>query len=184
MSFNGIASPILYTSATNVAVVVPYAIGGTTAHVTVTYQGQVSNDFAVAVTLASPSLFTANQQGWGQAAVVNADGTVNTAANPSKVGDYISLFGTGEGRTSPDGADGKAGDSTPATPLLRVTVTVGGIPAPVQYAGSVPGQVAGLMQVNVRIPDGVPPGGYVPVVLRVGDASSAPDDVWIAVSGN
>ncbi len=29
-----------------------------------------------------------------------------------------------------------------------------------------PGQVAGLMRVNVQIPSGVPPGGYVPVVLQ------------------
>ena len=37
------------------------------------------------------------------------------------------------------------------------------------------------MQVNVQIPVGVRPGGYVPVVLQVGDAFSTPDAVWIAV---
>jgi uncharacterized protein (TIGR03437 family) len=61
--------------------------------------------------------------------------------------------------------------------------TVGGIPATIQYAGSAPEQVAGLMQVNVQIPSGVQPGGYVPVVLQVGDSASSPA-VWIAVSGN
>ena len=40
------------------------------------------------------------------------------------------------------------------------------------------------MQVNIQIPNGVQPGGYVPVVLKVGDASMTPDAVWIAVSGN
>lgn len=40
------------------------------------------------------------------------------------------------------------------------------------------------MQVNVMIPDGVQPGGYVPVVLQVGNASTPSDAVWIAVSGN
>jgi len=40
------------------------------------------------------------------------------------------------------------------------------------------------MQVNVQIPTGVEPGGYVPVVLQVGDASTTPGAVWIAVSGN
>jgi uncharacterized protein (TIGR03437 family) len=39
------------------------------------------------------------------------------------------------------------------------------------------------MQVNVVIPAGVAPGGYVPVVLQVGDQSSSPS-VWIAVSAN
>jgi uncharacterized protein (TIGR03437 family) len=71
----------------------------------------------------------------------------------------------------------------PSHPLLPVNVTVGGIPAVVQYAGSVPDQVAGLLQVKVQIPNGVPPGGYVPVVLQVGDRSSSPA-VWIAVAGN
>ena len=64
-----------------------------------------------------------------------------------------------------------------------MSVTVGGIAAAYQYAGSLQGQVAGLMQVNVKIPDGVQPGGYVPVVLQVGDASTTPGAVWIAVSG-
>jgi uncharacterized protein (TIGR03437 family) len=65
-----------------------------------------------------------------------------------------------------------------------VSITIGGVPATVQYAGGVPGQIAGLMQINIQIPGGVQPGGYVPVVLKVGDASTAPDATWIAVSGN
>jgi uncharacterized protein (TIGR03437 family) len=185
VSFNGIAAPVLYTSPTQVAAVVPYGISGILAQVSVTYQGQVSNSLSVAVTAASPSFFTANQQGWGQAAAINArDGSLNTAANPLKIGDYVSLFATGEGQTSPGGVDGKLGGSTPSSPVLPVTVTVGGIRAEVQYAGSISGQVAGLMQVNVRIPDGVQPSGYVPVVISMGEAGSAFDTVWIAVSGN
>lgn len=53
-----------------------------------------------------------------------------------------------------------------------------------RYAGGAPGQVAGLMQVNVQIPARVEPGGYVPVVLQVGDASTTDGAVWIAVAGN
>jgi uncharacterized protein (TIGR03437 family) len=64
--------------------------------------------------------------------------------------------------------------------VLPVRVTTGGIPATVQYNRGAPGLVAGVMQVNGQIPDGVQPGGYVPVVLQVGDRSSGPA-VWIAV---
>jgi uncharacterized protein (TIGR03437 family) len=185
VSFNGIAAPVLYASATQVTMVVPYAVTGTTAQVKVTYQGQVSDAFTVPVAPSAPSLFASNQTGAGQAAAFNAvDGTANTAANPVKIGDSISLYATGEGQTAPAGVDGKLGGSVPAHPLLQVSVTVGGIPAPFQYAGGVEGQVAGLMQVKVQIPSGVQPGGYVPVVLRVGDASTTPGAVWIAVSGN
>ncbi len=181
VSFNGIAAPVLYASDTQVAAVAPYAVGGTAAQVTVAYQGQASEAFAVQVAPASPSLFTLNETGAGQAAAINADGTVNTAANPVKIGSYISFYATGEGQTSPGGLDGKLGGSAP---ILPVKVTIGGIPAPYQYAGAEPGQIAGLMQINVQIPPGVEPGGYVPVVLQVGDASTTPGAVWIAVSGN
>jgi len=184
VSFNGIATPILYTSEAQVAAIVPYAVTGVTAQVTVAYQGQVSNAFTVPVATSAPGLFTLNQAGWGQAAAINAvDGTVNTAANPVKIGGFISLYATGEGQTAPAGLDGRIAGSPPTGPVLPVRVTVGGIPATVQYAGGAPGQVAGLMQVNVQIPSGVQPGGYVSVVLQVGDRASSPA-VWIAVSGN
>ena len=35
------------------------------------------------------------------------------------------------------------------------------------------------MQVNIQIPDGVQPGGYVPIVVQVGDTSTTPRSVWI-----
>jgi uncharacterized protein (TIGR03437 family) len=184
VSFNGIAAPILYTSVTQVAAVAPYALTGTTAQVTVTYQGETSNSFTVPLAPSAPSLFTSNQTGAGQAAAINAvDGTVNTPANPVKLGGFISLYATGEGQTTPAGVDGRLAGSTPAQPVLPVRVTIEGIPAMVQYKGSAPGLVAGVVQLNVQIPSGVQPGGYVPVVLQVGDRSSGPA-VWIAVSGN
>jgi trimeric autotransporter adhesin len=70
---------------------------------------------------------------------------VNTAANPVKIGGYISLYATGEGQTTPTGVDGKVA-SGPVLPMpnLPVSATVGGIPAVVQYAGGAPGEVAGV----------------------------------------
>ena len=80
VSFNGIAAPVLYTSATQVAAIVPYALSGTTAQVIVTYQGEDSAPFSVPVALAAPGIFTASQLGAGQAAAVNAaNGRLNTA---------------------------------------------------------------------------------------------------------
>jgi uncharacterized protein (TIGR03437 family) len=184
VSFNGIAAPVLYTSATQVAAVAPYAVNATAAQVIVTCDGRKSAALTVPVAPSSPSLFTLNQSGAGQALAINAvDRTVNTAANPAKIGEFISFYATGESQTVPAGVDGKLGGPDLARPVLPVSVTVDGRPAIVQYAGSVPGQVAGLMQVNVRIPDGIQPGGYVPVVLKVGDRSSSPG-VWLAISAN
>jgi uncharacterized protein (TIGR03437 family) len=183
VSFNGIPAPVLYTSATQVAVVVPYEITGETALVTVTWQGQTSTPFAVTVAPSAPSLFTANGTGAGGAAAINvAGGTLNDAAHPVRIGDYLSLYATGEGQTTPAGIDGLLATAVLPQPNLPVGVTVGGIPATVQYRGGAPGAVAGLTQVNVRIPPGVTPGGYVPVVLTVGNASTVAGAVWIAVT--
>jgi uncharacterized protein (TIGR03437 family) len=183
VSFNGIATPLIYTSSTQVSAIVPYGVLGTAANVTVVYQGQMSAAFSVPIAASAPSLFTANGTGAGQAVAINVDnGTMNTAANPAKIGTYVTLFATGEGQTTPSGVDGRLVMTPLPQPILPVTVTVGGIPAIVQYAGGSPGEVAGLMQLNVRIPGGVQPGGYVPVILRVGDAESGPG-TWIAVAG-
>jgi uncharacterized protein (TIGR03437 family) len=173
VSFNGIAAPMIYTWATQVAALVPYGITGTTAQVTVTYQGQTSAGFSVSIASSAPGIFTSDATGQGQAAAINQDGiTVNTAATPTKIGDIISLYATGEGQTTPGGVDGQAASVPYPKPNLPVTVTVGGQDAPVEYAGGAPGMVAGLMQVNVRIPAGIQTGNAVPVVLRVGDALS------------
>jgi len=173
VSFSGIAAPMIYTWATQVAAIVPYGITGTTAQVTVTYQGQTSAALSVPISFSVPGIFSLDSTGQGQAAAINQDGvTVNGAATPAKVGDSISLYATGEGQTTPAGVDGKPATAPYPKPNLPVTVTVGGQDAPVQYAGGAQGLVAGLMQVNIQIPAGTEPGDAVPVVLRVGDAFS------------
>jgi uncharacterized protein (TIGR03437 family) len=139
----------------------------------VTYQGLTSAAFSVPVASSAPGIFTYDSSGQGPAAAVNQDGvTVNTAATPTKIGDIISLYATGEGQTTPAGVDGKPASVPYPQPNLTVTATVGGQNAQVKYAGGAPGEVAGLMQVNVQIPPGIAAGDAVPVVLRVGSASS------------
>jgi uncharacterized protein (TIGR03437 family) len=54
--------------------------------------------------------------------------------------------------------------------VLRVTATIGGISAEVAYAGSAPGLVSGVMQVNLVIPPNAPTGGAIPVIIAVGTA--------------
>jgi uncharacterized protein (TIGR03437 family) len=52
-----------------------------------------------------------------------------------------------------------------------VTVTIGGIDAPVLYAGSAASLISGVMQVNVTIP-ATAPTGTQPVVVTVGTTKS------------
>jgi uncharacterized protein (TIGR03437 family) len=51
-------------------------------------------------------------------------------------------------------------------------VTIGGADADVVYAGAAPTLVAGVMQINARVPDSVTPGSATPVVVTVGGFAS------------
>ena len=95
-------------------------------------------------------------------------------------GSVIQIFATGEGQTSPAGRTGAVTGSSGGAPVLHVMVTVGGIEAPLQFAGAAPYAVAGLFQVNAVVPQGAPSGSAVPIVLSVGGVPS-PSGVTIAV---
>lgn len=155
VSIGGVLAPIIYTSATLVSAIVPYEVSGmTTANVFVTYQGQNSIVNSVPVAATAPGLFTLDSSGSGQALAVNLDGTLNTASHPTPVGNYVILYVTGEGQTSPSGVDGKLTTNATTSPLNALTATVNGIAATVAYVEA-PTLVAGVLQVNLLIPAGV-----------------------------
>jgi uncharacterized protein (TIGR03437 family) len=167
--FDGVAAPLIYTWAGQVSAVVPYAVSGkTSTQVQVSYQGQNSNVVAMPVTNAVPGIFTTDASGVGQGAILNQNGTVNSAANPAAMGSYVSVYATGEGQTRPGGTDGKPADAPAPVPIATVTATVGGLNAQVQYAGGSPGLLAGLLQVNVLVPQKIATGPSVPIVLTIG----------------
>ncbi|MGP8243618.1 MAG: protease pro-enzyme activation domain-containing protein [Bryobacteraceae bacterium] len=187
VSFSDIAAPLLYTSAGQVAAIVPYEVTGATANVTVAYQRQTSAPFPVTVASSVPAIFTANASGTGQAVALNQDYTVNSPSNPAVSGQVVILYASGEGQTTPGGVDGQPAIAPYPSPLLAVSVTIGNVPAEVKYAGGAPGLVAGVMQVNVVVPLFLSPttvssAQEMPVILTVGNAAS-PSGVTLAVSG-
>ncbi|HEY4087910.1 MAG TPA: hypothetical protein VGM43_18345, partial [Bryobacteraceae bacterium] len=112
VSINGAAAPIYYASSTQVNAIVPYALNPlsrtATANITVSYHGAITPAFTATLTATSPGLLTHNASGSGEVAAINvSDGTLNTPAHPARMGDYIALYVTGEGQTSPGGVDGK-----------------------------------------------------------------------------
>lgn len=180
VTFNGTPAPLIYTSATAVAAVVPYEISGTSnTQVIVSYQGQASAAFTVSTVSSLPGFFTANSSGSGSLAATHANGALITANNPASPGEVVVLYATGGGQTSPAGLDGKL-TSGLTYQVSPVTLTIGGVNASPAYAGGAPGEVAGVMQINAQIPQGV--GGAVPVVVTVGTAQSQPG-ATIAVTG-
>lgn len=180
--FDGVPAPLLYTSSNQLAAIVPYEVDGKAGtQVQVLNNGTTSDTVAMPVTPVAPSIFSSDFTGSGQGAIINEDGvTVNSSARPAPAGSIVAIYATGEGQTVPGGIDGvlATGSALPK-PSRDVHVSINGNPAEVLYAGAAPGQVAGLMQVNVRIPAGTP-SGDIPVQIQVGDARSQPG-VTVAV---
>jgi len=180
---NGALAPVLYTSSSQVAAVVPFEVSGSQAQVSVVYQGRSSQPLTVNVAATSPAIFTANSTGTGPAAALNLPANVvNDASHPASAGTFVTFYLTGVGQTNPSGQNGLPGAVPLPQPLQSVTVTIGGQNATVNYAGGAPGAVAGITQVNAQIPTGLS-AGAVPLVVKVGSTSTQ-NGVTIAVSGN
>jgi uncharacterized protein (TIGR03437 family) len=171
--FDGNPAPMLYGSAYQANVIVPYEVAGeTTTSVALEYGGIISGAWAIPVAASAPGIFTLGGAGIGQAAVLNQDNTVNSASNAAARGSIVQIYATGEGQTSPPGVTGSVISSDLRRPLLPVTVSIGGQNAVVQYAGSAADSVSGLLQVNAVVPQQVTPGLSVPVVVSVGGVPS------------
>jgi uncharacterized protein (TIGR03437 family) len=92
----------LYTSATQIAAVLPSETPVGEALVTVTYQGQTSNSKSIVVVKGTFGIFTLNQAGSGPAVVQNfnsqLDQPVNTLLEAAHPGQVVTLWGPGSGR--------------------------------------------------------------------------------------
>jgi uncharacterized protein (TIGR03437 family) len=121
----------------------------------------------ITVAAARPGIFTTSQDGKGQGVIMDVANRLVDAANPAKAGDVVVVYCTGLGATNPAVRSGEAAPAPPS-PLAKVTtpvsVTIGGQPAAVQFAGLTPGLV-GLYQVNVQIPSGLTPNAAVSLVV-------------------
>jgi uncharacterized protein (TIGR03437 family) len=172
--FDDIPSPMIYASARQTAAVVPYAITGRlSTRVVVEYRGVRSNPIELRVVDAAPGIFTQNSSGSGLGAILNQNGSVNSANNAAERGSVIVAYSTGEGQTSPAGVDGQVIGSVLKRPLQQVRARIGGVECQVEYAGSAPGLVSGVIQLNIRVNASVPT-GLQPIDFSVGSVTSPP----------
>ena len=171
--FDGHPAPLLYVSQTQVNTIVPYEVAGqSSTNIQVAFNGQRTDLWGVPVVPAAPAISTLDSSGRGGAAVLNQDNTVNTPSNPAKRGSVVQIFATGEGVTLPASATGSVTDGSLKMPVAPVHLTIGGVEAEVLYAGSAPESVAGLLQVNARVPAIGNSGPAVPILLSIGQALS------------
>jgi uncharacterized protein (TIGR03437 family) len=133
--------------------------------------GQTLPGLFVSVAQTNPGLFTLDASGQGPGAVLNENGSVNSAEAPAPRGTIVTIFGTGQGLTDPPWEEDELAEEPFPEPVNPVAITIGGKMAEILYAGAAPG-LAGLVQINARVPTDVPPGEAVPVLVTIGDDTS------------
>ena len=172
--FGGTPVPLFYASSTQVTAQVPWELQGEAqTNLTASYNGQTSAPQTVYLSPYSPGIFAINGQGSGQGAILDTNYRLLDAINPAAAGTTVAqIFCTGLGPVSNQPATGAPAPSNPpALTTTTPTVTIGGVPATVQFSGLAPGTV-GLYQVNVLVPQNVPYSIAVPVVISIGNAPS------------
>jgi uncharacterized protein (TIGR03437 family) len=172
--FNNESAPLIFTSSGQVSAIVPYTISDSTVvRVRVEYGSTPSNTVDMPVSPSAPAFFT-TASGTGPGAFLNKDNTLNSATNPAHPGDFVQLYATGGGLMSPAFSVQTLSPSVEPLPRLQLPyqVTVGGETVSATYAGGAPGEVPGLIQVNIQLPADVQKGNSVPVVLKVGSGVS------------
>ena len=182
--FNDVAAPILYASATQINAIVPYEMASfSTATVTVQFDGSTSANLQVQIAATQPAIFSLSQGGSGQGAILNQDGSVNGASNQAAVGSVVQIFGTGEGQIKPPGTTGcvTPGASPYPMPVAQpISLTIGGEPATISYAGEAPTLVCGVIQIDALVPAGLSAGPQ-PIVLTVGTNTNVQQNITVAV---
>jgi uncharacterized protein (TIGR03437 family) len=161
--------PMIYTSAGQVAAILPSNTPLGPANLTVAYEGIAQPGYSstqITVAQNAVGLFTITSTGAGTGIFTALDGTLKTFANSAKPGDILTAWATGLG---PIGTpDNVLPASFPNFP--NVTVFVGGQAAQIIYAGR-SGCCAGVDQISFTVPV-VTNGCNVPVTVVSGAVSS------------
>jgi uncharacterized protein (TIGR03437 family) len=166
--FNGVPGAVMAVRQDVVNVVVPFqgVVGAPDVKVEVQVDDAISDPFPVGVVETAFHLYSSDMSGAGQGAILNADMTSNSAANPAKKGRSIVLYGTGVGAMSPQVEDGALNVTLPYPKAVKaLKVRVDGVEAQVEWQGSTP-TVIGVYQINVQVPESVR-SGNVPVVVEM-----------------
>jgi uncharacterized protein (TIGR03437 family) len=147
---------------------------------------------SITVPLASqaPGIFLLNAAGL---AAVEIAGTASVAApvgafpgsRPVQIGEYITIYCTGLGAVTNQPATGAPASGSPLSNTASgpVTVSIGGVNAPVVFSGLAPGYL-GLYQVNAQVPPKSPTGSAVPITVSIGGKTSNQASIAVAAAGS
>ena len=173
---------MLYTSAGQVAAILPSKTPVGAGTLTLTYNAKASSPMTIHVVRSNFGIFARSMAGSGPAVVQNfvsqASMPFNSPIQVAQPGQVMVLWGTGLGpvnvdETNPPGA---------VDPGTDVEVWVGNQKAAVQYKGRSP-NFAGEDQINFQLPQNVPQGCYVPVAIKAGGVMSNFTSMAIGAQG-
>ncbi len=178
LSVNGQPIPVLFVSPNQINAQMPFQASGNVTLVLRT-PGGTSNNYNLVVLPNAPSVFLSGVAGPETnipTVVRNDDGGLVTDSHPihRKSNTALVIYLTGLGLTSPAVPTGMPAPMAPslATSLTSPTVTLGGVQLRLLYSGLAPGLV-GVNQINVEVPNNVPDGLSVPLVIGQGTSSTA-----------
>ncbi len=165
ITFDGLPAPLLYVSRNQINAVAPVALMGRSRVTIQISTGGRTASFSAMVNERQPGLFTLSGNGRGLA-VALANGLLNSESAPVARGSIATVWASGLGEFSTALRDGEV--PRVADPLRQTPrVTIGGQAAEVLYAGTAPGFVGGVVQLNLVIP-----------------ASALPGRAWVEVASN
>jgi len=173
LAFGVIGAPLFYASNGQVNLQIPWELSGQSSSLAATLAEETSSPQMVNLAPFAPGIFSINGQGTGPGAILDSTYHLVNASNPANAGfTYILVYCTGLGPVTNQPATGEPAPSSPlAETTTRPTVTIGGVPAQVQFSGLAPGAV-GEYQVNALVPENAPVGDAVPVIVSIGGVAS------------
>jgi uncharacterized protein (TIGR03437 family) len=176
--FDGSPAPVLYAQSGQINAIAPSAFKDQTSTlVAVTYNGQEFGGLSVPVVPANPGVFRLSAAS-SQAVAINQDSTINGPSNPAAPGSIVSIFTTGVGLTDPPCTVGSRNLAYSTGLDPSIVVNLPGL----TYAGSAPGLVCGVVQMNVRVPSGLSGNWNIqPGVTAGGAGYAAPVSSTVAV---
>ena len=185
VSIDGILAPMLYASANQINVLVPYEIqAGKQVNIQITTDAGSAQTGPLQVVPAQPGIFV----------VLNADGSVNSASQAAAPESVITIFVSGAGALNtslPDGTIAGSPAPVPALPVLvDISYTLPSTLVPIlgeetvtpNYAGGVPGTVIDMLRVAVKLPAILDTAWGASVAVQVGDAKSGTTPLYVSTS--
>ena len=173
VSIGGLPAPVYLVSAGQINCLVPYALdtSQSTATITVTNNGVLSNAVSVPVSPTSPGIFSNDTSGTGDGAVIHLNGMLVTPMNPATKGETLSIYLTGLGALTNPIPDGTAPNPPAADSVTaQVALYLNGIAITnPSYAGINP-TYPGLYQINFTVPTTLTQSGELPLAIQTPDA--------------